>query len=155
STLVIALSRPALALTALALVLRLLARLARLRIPLAMAGLTLLALLALLLHHAELGGQLLDLVLLLLHLGAELVVDLLEFARQARWILGPIAVASAGLAERHDALPGKSHHAGRLMLGTEFGQRHRHVDAHVDELVQLLLHLIQFLAALLEVPSHP
>ena len=59
-----------------------------------------LLLLSLLLDLPELSGELRDLILLLIDLGTELVVDLLELAADARGVWALCAVSLAALADR-------------------------------------------------------
>ena len=107
--------------------------LARLRL-LVLSGLTtLVRVLSLLLHPSELGGELLDLVLLLVDFGTELVMNLLELARQPGAVHAPLATALGALA----ALSwlairglGGARSARHRIPGAELGQRHRHVDSH-------------------------
>jgi hypothetical protein len=114
----------------------------------------------LLLERAKLADELRDLILLLVELGAELVVQLLEFTGQRRG--GPVTGPPA-LGLRSGLIPGgavsrvagpAAGHALVLHPGAGLGQRCGHLDPQVDQLVQLLLHLVQLVPALLEVPAH-
>jgi hypothetical protein len=121
----------------------------------------------LLLERADLGDELRDLVLLLIDLGAELVMQLLELAghRRGAAVAHRPALGSRGIAPGAEsrvagalALPAPGHGHGHPMVlhpGAGLGQRHRHLDPQVDQLVQLLLHLVQLAPALIEVPAHP
>src|SRR5207244_4356208 len=107
----------------------------------------LLGLLALLLHPAELAGELRDLALLLIDLGPELIMELLELACQPRGVPLPLTASLGALtAATATAGPFVSRSEGsasaprparggaaslHLRLGTELGQRQRHVDAQV------------------------
>jgi hypothetical protein len=121
---------------------------------------------ALWLQRAELTGELLDLVLLLIDLGSELTVDLLELALQTLGGATPLTASSRPFGNRPVAFTFGHRALGRvrapteaatlhLRLGPQLGQRQRHVDPQIDQLVQLLLHLVQLLAALVQVPVHP
>jgi len=70
------------------------------------------------------------------------------------WRTGVIAGEPEGRATEA-AGPTRDHAGLGTHPGTRFGQRHRHLDPQVDQLMELFLHLVQFLAALVEVPTHP
>jgi len=136
---------------------------AALPLTLALAGV--LTRLALWLEPAELSGELGDLALLLIDLGSELTMDLLQLALHSLGVAIRLATSPRAF-NRTVALTFASRAVGRvrasagaatvhLRLGPQLGQRERHVDPEIDQLVQLLLHLVQLLAALLQVPIDP
>jgi len=115
----------------------------------------------------KLGSKLRNLVLLLVDLGAKLIMKLLELASQLRGVTVPAVIPLRALSAATTTHPGVTardsrctgttgHHAltAHVRLGAKLVQRHREVDSHVNQLMELFLHLVQFFATLLKVPVH-
>jgi hypothetical protein len=122
--------------------------------------------LALPLQLAELTGELSHLALLLIDLGLELTVKLLQLALHGLGVTPPLTASPPPFGDRAVALSFGNRAQGRvhapaatstvhLRLGTQLGQRQGHLDPQVNQLMQLLLHLVQLLAALVQVPIDP